>query len=103
MEISACYDELAPPELATIAAAIRSEFALTSRLVCQIKGITELLDGDRTLQRSIALRNPYVDPMNLMQVDLLRRWRAAGRSDPALLEALLASVAGIGLGLQTAG
>ncbi len=103
MEISACYDQLAPPELAPIAAAINGEFALTCDLVCQIKGSAELLDSDRTLQRSIALRNPYVDPMNLMQVDLLRRWRESGRSDPALLEALLASVAGIGLGLQTTG
>ncbi|HEV7432049.1 MAG TPA: phosphoenolpyruvate carboxylase [Steroidobacteraceae bacterium] len=103
LEISACYDQLAPPKLATIAAAIRAEFTLTCNLVCQIKNSTELLDSDRTLQRSIALRNPYVDPMNLMQVDLLRRWRESGRSDPALLEALLASVAGIGLGLQTTG
>jgi phosphoenolpyruvate carboxylase len=103
MEISACYDQLAPPELAPIAAVIRAEFSRTRDLVCQIKGSTELLDSDRTLQRSIALRNPYVDPMNLMQVDLLRRWRESGRGDPALLEALLASVAGIGLGLQTNG
>jgi phosphoenolpyruvate carboxylase len=103
MEISACYDRLAPPELAEIAAAIRAEFALTSTLILQIKGSAELLDSDRTLQRSIAVRNPYVDPMNLMQVDLLQRWRAGGRGDPALLEALLASVTGIGLGLQTAG
>ena len=87
----------------TIAATIRAEFERTRTLVCEIKGIAELLDGDPTLQRSIALRNPYVDPMNLTQIDLLRRWRAAGRSDPALLEALLASVTGIGLGLQTTG
>ena len=103
MEISACYDELAPPELAGIAATIRAEFALTTALVCEIKNSAGLLDGDPTLQRSIALRNPYVDPMNLTQIDLLRRWRAGGRTDPALLEALLASVTGIGLGLQTTG
>ena len=101
--ISACYDQLAPPHLSGIAAAIRAEFALTWALVGEIKGSTELLDTDRTLQRSIALRNPYVDPMNLMQVDLLRRWRTGGRNDHNLLEALLASVAGIGAGLQTTG
>lgn len=103
MEISACYDELAPPELGAIAATIRAEFARTAALVREIKGSEELLDSDRTLQRSIALRNPYVDPMNLTQIDLLRRWRAGGRADAALLEALLASVTGIGLGLQTTG
>ncbi len=103
LEISACYDALAPPALARIAAAIRAEFTLTCARVAEIKGSAGLLDADRTLQRSIALRNPYVDPMNLMQVDLLRRWRASGRNDPALLEALLASVGGIGAGLQTTG
>jgi phosphoenolpyruvate carboxylase len=103
MEISACYDDLAPAELAPFAAVIRSEFAATCDLVGEVKGSPNLLDSDRTLQRSIALRNPYVDPMNLMQVDLLRRWRAGGRTDPALFEALLASVTGIGLGLQTTG
>jgi phosphoenolpyruvate carboxylase len=103
MEISACYDQLAPAELAGIAAAIREEFALTCAAVLEIKGGTELLDSDPTLQRSIALRNPYVDPMNLTQIDLLRRWREGGRVDAALLEALLASVTGIGRGLQTNG
>jgi phosphoenolpyruvate carboxylase len=103
VDISACYDALAPPELAGTAAAIRAEFALTVARIVDIKSGAGLLDADRTLQRSIALRNPYVDPMNLMQVDLLRRWRAGGRADPALLEALLASVGGIGAGLQTTG
>jgi phosphoenolpyruvate carboxylase len=103
MDISACYDALAPGALAATAAAIRAEFSLAVARIVEIKGGAGLLDADRTLQRSIALRNPYVDPMNLMQVDLLRRWRAGERSDPALLEALLASVGGIGAGLQTTG
>ena len=55
------------------------------------------------MQRSIRLRNPYVDPMNLMQVDLLRRWRAGGREDNDLFTALLASVGGIAEGLQSTG
>ena len=103
MEIAACYDQLGAAGGADFAADIRAEYALTCRLVGEIKESAALLDGDRTLQRSIALRNPYVDPMNLMQVDLLRRWRAAGREDAALFEALLASVTGIGAGLQTGG
>jgi phosphoenolpyruvate carboxylase len=71
--------------------------------VLAIKGSTELLDTDRTQQRAIQLRNPYVDPMNLMQVDLLRRWRATAREDEDLFQALLASVSGIAQGLQTTG
>jgi phosphoenolpyruvate carboxylase len=82
MEIASRYDELAATDGAVFAADIRAEYALTCRLVGEIKENAALLDGDRTLQRSIALRNPYVDPMNLMQVDLLRRWRAAGREVP---------------------
>ena len=101
-DISACYDTLAP-DRSDIAAAIRVEFTLTCERIAEIKAGGGLLDADRTLQRSIALRNPYVDPMNLMQIDLLRRWRAGERSDPELLEALLASVSGIGAGLQTTG
>jgi phosphoenolpyruvate carboxylase len=68
-----------------------------------IKGYATLLDGDATLQRAIQLRNPYVDPMNLMQIDLLQRWRATDRQDRDLFEALLASISGIAQGLQSTG
>jgi phosphoenolpyruvate carboxylase len=69
----------------------------------EVKGQQGLLDGDRTQQRALQLRNPYVDPMNLMQVDLLRRWRADGSRDRDLFEALVASVSGIAHGLQSNG
>ncbi len=61
-------------------APIREEYARTRHQVLTLKGCAELLDSDGTLQRAIQLRNPYVDPMNLMQVDLLRRWRATDRA-----------------------
>ena len=75
----------------------------TAVLAAQARAAHALLDSDPPLQRSIALRNPYVDPMNLMQVDLLERWRAGGRTDRDLFEALLASVDGIAQGLQSTG
>lgn len=103
LEIAACYDALATTELRRFFAVARDEFTLSCAQVLSIKNCGELLDGDPTLQRSIALRNPYVDPMNLMQVDLLRRWRATNRSDPDLFEALLASISGIAQGLQSTG
>ena len=62
-----------------------------------------MLQGDSTLQRAIMLRNPYVDPMSLMQIDLLARWRDTNREDEALFAALLASVNGIAQGLQNTG
>ena len=68
-----------------------------------IKRTTALVDRDPTLQRAIELRNPYVDPINLLQVDLLRRWRESGRQDRDLFEGLLASIAGIAEGLQSTG
>jgi phosphoenolpyruvate carboxylase len=71
--------------------------------VLTIKGCARLLDSEPTLQRSIRLRNPYVDPIHLMQVDLLGRWRETGRQDRDLFDALVASVNGIALGLQGSG
>ena len=71
--------------------------------VLAIKQTKALLDRDQTLQRSIELRNPYVDPINLLQVDLLRRWRESGRQDRDLFESLLACIAGIAEGLQSTG
>ncbi|MFT4705636.1 MAG: phosphoenolpyruvate carboxylase, partial [Bradymonadia bacterium] len=55
------------------------------------------------LQRSIALRNPYVDPMSYVQLDLLKRWRAGHREDDALLEVLIATIHGIAQGLRNTG
>jgi phosphoenolpyruvate carboxylase len=82
---------------------IRDEFNRTRDLILEYSGHETLLEGDATLQRAIALRNPYVDPMSLMQIDLLRRWRESGCEDEALFTALLASVNGIAQGLQNTG
>lgn len=103
LEIAQYYNELADAALRRFFAPVRSEFELTRRLVLEIKEQENLLDRDATLQRSIKLRNPYVDPMNLMQVDLLKRWRRAKRNDSELFDALLASIAGIAQGLQSTG
>ncbi len=97
------YAELASTPLRGYLDTLRAEYGQCRDAILAIKGETELLDGDPTQQRSIQLRNPYVDPMNLMQVDLLRRWRATGREDEDMLQALLASVSGIAQGLQTTG
>jgi phosphoenolpyruvate carboxylase len=72
-------------------------------MVLRLRGSASLLDSDPTLQRSIKLRNPYIDPMHLMQVDLLRRWRATQRQDQALFGALRATINGIAQGLQATG
>ena len=103
LDIANYYNGLAEEPLRRWFTPIRNEFELTRRLVLELKNARSLLDGDPTLQRSILLRNPYVDPMHLMQVDLLKRWRASGRRDIELYEALLASISGISKGLQSTG
>jgi len=94
------YDKLTGSDFAEIKQTIRDEFALARENVLRLKGCAFLLDAEPTMQRAIRLRNPYLDPLHLMQVDLLGRWRAAGRHDRELHQTLLASINGIGQGLQ---
>jgi phosphoenolpyruvate carboxylase len=103
LDVAHYYDALAPEPLRRYADDIRAEYNTACAQVLAIRDSRALLDSDPTLQRSIRLRNPYVDPMNLMQVDLLQRWRAGGRQDRDLFEVLLASVGGIAQGLQSTG
>ena len=71
--------------------------------VLAVRGQPVLLENNNTLRRSIRLRNPYVDPMSLLQVELLRRWRDSRRQDSELFNALVASINGITRGLQDSG
>ena len=103
LDIAAAYEELAHGRHAAFRRKLREEFARVREQVLDIKQTSALLDRDPTLQRSIELRNPYVDPINLLQVDLLRRWRETGRQDRDLFESLLACTAGIAEGLQSTG
>jgi phosphoenolpyruvate carboxylase len=82
---------------------IVEEFERTRTAVLALKQSERLLEGDRRLRLSIRLRNPYVDPISLLQVDLLKRWRAAGRPEDALFHALVATVNGIAAGVQNTG
>lgn len=113
MGIAAHYERLYEGNVERYSTAIRQEYELTRKLVLQLKGCARLLDSEPTLQRSIWLRNPYVDPLHLMQIQLLRRWRGAGSPadkgradddpDRHLFQALVASVNGIAQGLQGTG
>ena len=82
---------------------ILSEFELTRDIILEYTEHESILEGDFTLQRAIALRNPYVDPISFMQVDLLKRWRASNHEDEEVFDALLATVNGIAQGLQNTG
>jgi phosphoenolpyruvate carboxylase len=103
LAIAAAYEDLAEDRHRPFGVKLREEFQQVLEQVLSIKQITALLERDPTLQRSIELRNPYVDPINLLQVDLLRRWRETDRQDRDLFESLLACIAGIAEGLQSTG
>ena len=81
---------------------ITEEFQRTQNIVLQVTGEKYLLEHNPVLHRSIRLRNPYVDPMSLVQVELLRRKRAGG-STSELDYALGATINGIAAGLHNTG
>jgi phosphoenolpyruvate carboxylase len=83
-------------------ALIEEEFLRTRQAVLSITGQDDLLEANPVLFRSIRLRNPYVDPMSLVQVDLLRRKRAGENTD-ALNYALGGTINGIAAGLHNTG
>ncbi|HEY1803047.1 MAG TPA: phosphoenolpyruvate carboxylase [Terracidiphilus sp.] len=79
-----------------------AEFHRTVRAVLAVTGQKELLQTNQVLAHSIKLRNPYVDPMHLIQVDMLRRKRA-GENTPDVNRAIAATINGISAGLRNTG
>ena len=79
-----------------------AEFHRTVRALLVILRQTELLQTNQVLAHSIKLRNPYVDPMHLIQVDMLRRKRA-GEDTPEVNRAIAATINGISAGLRNTG
>ncbi|GFZ92638.1 phosphoenolpyruvate carboxylase [Dyella caseinilytica] len=103
LDIAEAFSKLSGPLHDTFFTLIRDEFERTRRWVLRLKDSQELLRDDPRLSLSIRLRNPYVDPMSLLQVDLLQRWRATDRTDEHVLHALVACVNGVAQGLQNTG
>jgi phosphoenolpyruvate carboxylase len=81
---------------------IVEEFERTRRMILRVTGQKELLSGNPVLARSIRLRNPYVDPLSLIQVALLQRNHAGDESED-LNYALAATINGIAAGLRNTG
>ena len=113
MDIAALYVALADDVEGADAmfARIKAEFDRTQALILSISGQRELMSADTVIQRSIILRNPYVDPLNFIQVEMLKRLRAlphdGGGEAPAELEALrdvvTLTINGIAAGLRNTG
>jgi phosphoenolpyruvate carboxylase len=81
---------------------LAEEFERTRRMLMAVTGQKDLLEGNAVLSQSIRLRNPYVDPMSLIQVELLRRKRAGEPSEEHDY-ALGATINGIAAGLHNTG
>ena len=101
-EIAEAYVSLVPDgaEPQRFWAALSSEHERTVTAVLAIVEADELLDRHPVVQRAIRLRNPYVDPMNAIQVELLHAWRGG---DEAARRPLLRSIAGIAAALRNTG
>ena len=102
--IAAEYDRrLVPAPLRPLGEDLRRRLALAIERVLAATGHAELLEENRVLRRSIAVRNPYVDPINLLQVELLARSRSGPPPDDRLWTAFAVTVNGIAAGMRNTG
>jgi len=106
LDIAALYAGLAEEAgAASIHERIAEDFAKARRAILAITGQQELLDNSPVIQKSIRLRNPYTDVLNLLQIELLKRFRASEDESErtALGEAIFLSINGIAAAMQSTG
>jgi phosphoenolpyruvate carboxylase len=102
-DITARYDERLVPEAEqAIGAELRTALAETTTTLLAVTGHDQLLAENPVLRRSIDVRNPYVDPINIVQIEVLRRLRADGPT-PQLTDALAVCVNGVAAGMRNTG
>jgi len=101
--IGARYARLAGAAGERLFPVIMAEYERTCTIICDLLETDVALEHEPVLRRSIRLRNPYVDPISLLQVDLLERWRDGGSKDADLERALRSTVRGIARGMQNTG
>ncbi|TDU31884.1 phosphoenolpyruvate carboxylase type 1 [Panacagrimonas perspica] len=103
LDIAERFSRLSGPLHERFFPKVVAEFELTRHWVLRLRGQESLLAGEPRLGESIRRRNPYIDPISFLQLDLLQRWRASGGQDENLLHALVATVNGVAQGLQNTG
>jgi len=99
------YDALCRPASLRqhISSRIEEEYQRTVRCVLEITESKHLLEHQPVLQESIRLRNPYVDPLNFLQIRFLEKWRREREPSPELLRLLQITVGGIAFGMKSTG
>jgi phosphoenolpyruvate carboxylase len=103
-EIAEAYDRrLVPDQLKPLGAGLRERLMLARRTVLEALDARELLEDNPVLRRSIDVRNPYVDPINLVQIALLARLRGDDVVRRELWEAFLVTMNGIAAGMRNVG
>jgi len=101
--IAAEYDrQLVADALRPMGHELRDRLAQAVSALLKVTGHTNLLEGNPVLRRSIDVRNPYVDPINLVQIEVVRRLRQ-GDHDPRLHDAFVVTVNGIAAGMRNTG
>jgi len=109
MGIAALYVDLVPDRVLAgqIFSQISAEFDLTVQTIRKITGRSRLMDNEPVIQRAINLRNPYIDPLNYLQVEMLRRLRALpdpeSKEAESLREVIALTINGIAAGLRNTG
>lgn len=104
LRLASRFSSLSGPLHEPFFSRVEREHQASVDAILRLKDADRLLVDDPRLALSIRLRNPYIDPMSLLQVDLLKRWRETG-SDPEgeLFAALVATINGVARGLQNTG
>ena len=102
--ICAHYEQqLVDKELQELGQHLRQDLEALAQQINELKGQSELLDTTPLLQQSINIRKPYLDPLNYLQAELLKRERKAGEISPELERALKVTMTGIAAGMRNTG
>lgn len=104
VRIAAEYDRrLVPQELQSVGTDLRNRLSTTIDSMLKATGKERLLTENVVLRRSIEVRNPYVYPINLVQIELLRRLREDKSADQQIVNAFMMTVNGIAAGMRNTG